>query len=192
MGSAIFPVRLPGTSPVRPSSSKARMPRAAERAKTPTRPVAFSSLSTVITFRSFTGNSSERCGASGNGERVTAVTYGLRPGDYRLLSKLENVEFFPSPNPRAHPSYARIRDFQNVIANWPDNTPVAFWDAGDVLFQGRIDDLWGLVRAHPGELLVVPEPFRYPENPAISAWTSSIRDFKARRERSSCSRPTPS
>jgi hypothetical protein len=119
--------------------------------------------------------------STGNGERVTAVTYGLRPADYRLLSKLENVEFFPSPNPRAHPSYARIRDFQNVIANWPDNTPVAFWDAGDVLFQGRIDDLWGLVRAHPGELLVVPEPFRYPENPAISAWTSSIRNFKAGR-----------
>ena len=112
---------------------------------------------------------------------MTAVTYGLRPGDYRLLSKLENVEFFPSPNPRVHPSYARIRDFQSVIANWPDNTPVAFWDAGDVLFQGPIDDLWGLVEAHPDELLVVPEPFGYPENAVISAWTSSIRDFKARR-----------
>ena len=119
--------------------------------------------------------------ASGNGEKVTAVTYGLRPGDYRLLSKLENVEFFPSPNSRVHPSYARIRDFQSVIANWPDNTPVAFWDAGDVLFQGPIDDLWGLVSAHPDELLVVPEPFGYPENPVISAWTSSIHDFKARR-----------
>jgi hypothetical protein len=119
--------------------------------------------------------------ASGNGEQVTAVTYGLRPADYRLLSKMENVEFFPSPNPRAHPSYARIRDFQSVIANWPDDTPVAYWDAGDVLFQGAIDDLWGLVSAHPDELLVVPEPFAYPENPVISAWTSSIRDFKARR-----------
>jgi hypothetical protein len=119
--------------------------------------------------------------SSGNGEKVTAVTYGLRPGDYRLLSKLENVEFFPSPNSRVHPSWARIRDFQSVIANWPDNTPVAFWDAGDVLFQGPIDDLWGLVRAHPDELLVVPEPLGYPENPVISAWTSSIHDFKARR-----------
>jgi hypothetical protein len=119
--------------------------------------------------------------ASGNREQVTALTYGLRAADYRLLSKMEDVDFYPGPNPRVHPSCARIRDFQSVIANWPDDTPVAYWDAGDVLFQGRIDDLWDLVRAHPDELLVVQEPFGHPENTAISDWTSAIHDFAARR-----------
>jgi hypothetical protein len=68
-----------------------------------------------------------------------------------------------------------------VIADWPGNTPVAYWDAGDVLFQSRIADLWELVGAHPDELLVVQEPFGYPENSAISDWTSSIHDFGAKR-----------
>ena len=118
---------------------------------------------------------------SGNDEPVTALTYGLRPAEYRLLARSENVETSASPNPHAHPSYARVRDFQSVIAQWPANTPVAYWDAGDVFFQSRIDDLWELVRAHPDELLVVQEPFGHPENTAITNWTSSIRDQKASR-----------
>jgi hypothetical protein len=119
--------------------------------------------------------------AAGNNEQVTAVTYGLRPGELGRLSSLRNVEVFPNHNPRDHPSIARIRDFQRVISGWQGNTPVAYWDAGDVLFQGPIADLWDLVRAYPDELLVVQEPFGYPENPAIADWTSSIRDVGARR-----------
>ena len=47
------------------SSKQLQGPNANERpkrAKTPIRPVVFSPLSTVITFRSFTGSFSERCG----------------------------------------------------------------------------------------------------------------------------------
>ena len=43
------------------------------------------------------------------------------------------------------------------MASWPADTPVAYWDAADVVFQDRIAPLWDLVRAHPDQLLAVTE-----------------------------------
>jgi len=79
------------------------------------------------------------------------------------------------------PPVRRLRDFQGVVAGWPSETPVAYWDAGDVIFQGRLGPLWGLVRADPDRLLAVPEPLAHPENTAVARWTLSVRDPEARR-----------
>src|SRR5262249_3897115 len=80
-----------------------------------------------------------------------------------------------------HPANRRLRDFQMPIAALPEDAPVAFWDAGDVLFQGRLEPLWDLVRSHPDELLVVHDALSYPDNAIIKVWTSHIRDPDARR-----------
>jgi hypothetical protein len=79
------------------------------------------------------------------------------------------------------PALRRVHDFQRVIARWPAETPVAYWDAGDVLFQGRLGPLWDLVRAHPESLLVVREPVAIGASPAIEPWVKTIRDPAARR-----------
>ena len=64
----------------------------------------------------------------------------------------------------------------------PPATPVAYWDAGDVFFQSRLEPLWELVRAHPGTLLAAREPSGYPDNPAVVQWTETIIDPAARRD----------
>src|SRR3712207_9120729 len=66
---------------------------------------------------------------------------------------------------------SRVRDFPRVIERWPDDTPVAYWDAGDVLFQGRLAPLWDLVRAHPEKVLAAREPVAIGASPAIVPWT---------------------
>ena len=76
----------------------------------------------------------------------------------------------------------RLRDFQSLLAAWPEDTPVAYWDAGDVLFQDQLAPLWDQVAAHPGMLLVVEEPKGYPENPVIRTWSDHIADPAAREE----------
>ena len=58
---------------------------------------------------------------------------------------------------------------------------MAYWDAGDVIFQDRLQGLWDLVSEHPERLLVVEEPESHPENTAVADWTLSIRDPEARR-----------
>ena len=78
------------------------------------------------------------------------------------------------------PGLSRLRDFQSVLSTWPDDTPVAYWDAGDILFQACLEPLWDLVASHPGVLLVVEEPKSYPDNPVIRTWTDHIIDPEAR------------
>ena len=113
--------------------------------------------------------------AFGNSEIVTAVAYGLRPAETRVLARLEGLEVLSyPPDSQIHPAHRRIRDFATAIADWPKDTPVAFWDAGDVLFQSSLHELWDLVRAHSDELLVVPDPLSYPENKSIDFWVSAI------------------
>jgi hypothetical protein len=119
--------------------------------------------------------------AQGNSEHVTAVTYGLRSGETRVLKRDPDVDVITLPNSLEHPSNRRVRDFQTPIAALPGHIPVAYWDAGDVLFQSRLEPLWDLVRAHPDELLVVPDALGYPENEIINEWTSQIRNPQARR-----------
>jgi hypothetical protein len=118
--------------------------------------------------------------AAGNEETVTAVTYGLFPSEVRRLRRMPAVEVLPIPGNGVVPAIRRLRDFQDAIARWPEETPVAYWDAGDVVFQSRLDTLWPIVRKNPDKLLAVREPFCHPENTAVARWTLSIRDTQAR------------
>ena len=61
------------------------------------------------------------------------------------------------------PPIRRLRDFADVVASWPEATPAAYWDAGDVIFQNRLAPLWTLVRSQPGKLLAVGEPVSFPQ-----------------------------
>jgi hypothetical protein len=118
---------------------------------------------------------------SGNEETVTALAYGLWPTEQRSLAAIAGVEpVFLDENGVA-PAIRRLHDFQAVVARWPDETPVAQWDAGDVVFQASLEPLWELVRGCPDRILAVREPARHPENRAVAEWTLSIRDPEARR-----------
>ncbi len=118
--------------------------------------------------------------ASGNREPLTAVTYGLHPGERGIL-EAAGVEVVARHENGVSSALRRLHDFQDVVARWPEDTPVAYWDAGDVLFQGRLGPLWDLVRADPGRLLVVREPVGIGESPVIVPWTNHIEDPVVRR-----------
>ncbi len=111
---------------------------------------------------------------------MIAVGYGLRPGERRMLSGLRGVTVIQkSPNAQLPPA-RRLHDFGDVVAQLPPRTPVAWWDAADVIFQGKLDPLWRLTQQHPQQLLAVREPTAYPDNPAVESWCLSIRDSKMR------------
>jgi hypothetical protein len=119
--------------------------------------------------------------ASGNREQVSVVAYGLHPGECRIL-EAAGLEVYSRPANGVSSALRRLRDFQDVIAGWPEDLPVAYWDAGDVLFQGNLGPLWDLVRAHPECLLVTREPVGIGESPVIVPWTDHIVDPVVRRE----------
>ena len=79
------------------------------------------------------------------------------------------------------PAACRLRDFQSVIRRLDEYTPVAYWDAGDVVFQSPLRPLWQLIEANPGKLLAVREPFAHPENSAVADWTIGIEEPESRR-----------
>jgi len=108
------------------------------------------------------------------------VVSGLYPSEQRVLAAMPGVEVFVAPND-GHPAHRRLRDFQNAIARWPEETPVAYWDAGDVVFQGRISPLWDLVRADPERLLAVTEVIELARSIVARDWVETIRDLEARR-----------
>jgi hypothetical protein len=120
--------------------------------------------------------------AFGNEEPVTAVGYGLYPSEQRALARARGIELVSLSASQGRPPVRRLRDFQNVLARWPEAARVAYWDAGDVVFQGSLGPLWDLVAAHPDRLLAVREPVGYPTNPAVRAWTTSIHDPVFRRQ----------
>lgn len=115
--------------------------------------------------------------ASGNQQDVVAVGYGLRPGEVRKLSNLPQVRLIHKPHNGQMPPIRRLRDFGDIVMALPKRTPVAYWDAADVVFQGSLDPLWNLIQRHPDRLLAVREPFGYPQNPAVQAWCASISDL---------------
>jgi hypothetical protein len=128
--------------------------------------------------------------AAGNPETVTAVTYRLYPSQERLLAQLPGVEVVAMPG-AGHPSRRRLRDFAAVMAGWPADTPVAYWDAGDVLFQDPIAPLWTMVRSSPDRLLVAREMFEFHQSPPVTAWVESIRDPEARQRALELLMPRP-
>ena len=118
--------------------------------------------------------------AGGNRDPVTAVAYGLHP-DERARLEAAGVEVVAISDNGISPGFRRVRDFADVVSRWPAETPVAYWDAGDVLFQGRLAPLWDLVRAHPDRLLLAREPVEIGRSPMIAKWTRTIIDPANRR-----------
>ena len=83
--------------------------------------------------------------------------YGLRRSEITLLAAEPGVEVVAIADNGVCPALRRLRNFEHVVGGWPDDTPVAYYDAGDVLFQGRLEPLWRQVcRADPERLLVAP------------------------------------
>jgi hypothetical protein len=132
-------------------------------------------------FRRFRYRFLKSLRGSGNHEHVTAVTYGLYPSEQDLLAQSPGVEVIAA-NPDGHPAVRRLRDFQGVLNRWHEQTPVAYWDAGDVVFQGRLRRLWDLVGTYPDQLLAVTEPTRFADNGTIQSWVTTIRDPDARQK----------
>lgn len=114
--------------------------------------------------------------AAGNTDRVHVVGYGLYPSEASLLARLPQVTVLRLPDSRVMPPVRRLHDFQSIVAQLPPTSPVAYWDAADVFFQGSLQPLWRLVRETPDRILAVREPRGYPHNPAIWSWSLSIRD----------------
>jgi hypothetical protein len=119
--------------------------------------------------------------ANGNNEVVTVMGYGLLPEQTRWLERFDGVELFRRPHDGRAVPIRRVEDFQRAMEGWHAETPVAYWDAGDVIIQTRLDELWSLVRANPDKLLAVREPHGHPKNLAVSAWTTSIHDAGCRK-----------
>jgi hypothetical protein len=117
----------------------------------------------------------------GNEEPVLAFGYDLYPSEQRALARLKGVELIAQSSNGVEAAILRLQDFQGAVGKLPPETPVAYWDAGDVIFQDRLSELWSVVRANPARLLVVAEPFGHPENKAVSEWTLSIADPDARK-----------
>jgi Glycosyl transferase family 2 len=117
---------------------------------------------------------------AGNRETVTAVAYDLLPGEHRELAAIRGVEILARPSRGMKPAALRLEHFPEAMAGWPDNTPAAYWDAGDVLFQGRLGPLWEIVRAHPDRILAVREPIAFDQTVVNKDWVESIRDPESR------------
>jgi hypothetical protein len=129
--------------------------------------------------------------SGGNNEQVTAVVYGLYPSERRALMREPRTDILPMPPSEISPARLRVKDFQAIIERLPAATPVAYWDAGDVIFQGSLQPLWETVRANPDKLLAVREPQPFTANVVATDWTLSIRDPKARRETLDLFRQSP-
>jgi hypothetical protein len=119
--------------------------------------------------------------SSGNQQQLIVVAYGLYPSELRLLSALPGVRVIAKRVNGQMPPVRRLTDFADVVTQLAPDTPVAYWDASDVIFQGSLDPLWQLTQQHPEKLLAVREPRGYPYNRAIAGWTRTIRDPNMRR-----------
>jgi hypothetical protein len=120
--------------------------------------------------------------AAGNSESVIPVAVGLYPSERERLARASGVKPVFRSETAEHVARRRLREFAEITSGLPPATPVAYWDAGDVIFQGRLQPLWEMLRIHPGKLLAVREPSGHPDNSAVIAWTESIADPAARRD----------
>jgi hypothetical protein len=120
--------------------------------------------------------------ASGNRIPVSVAAYGLAPTELRALASEALVaEVLERPASGHSPGVRRMLDFQVLLAPHSPSRIVAYWDAGDVLFQERLDALWRVAAENPDRLLVVREPVSHPANPALAAWTLRMPNLAVRR-----------
>ena len=120
--------------------------------------------------------------ATGNNEVVHPVAVGLYPSEGERLVRFRGVQPFFRRETDERVPRRRLREFGEITRALSPATPVAYWDAGDVIFQARLQPLWELLRTHPGKLLAVREPCGHPDNPAVVWWTETITDPAARRD----------
>jgi len=118
--------------------------------------------------------------ANGNTNQVLAIGYGLYPSEAHALSRLPNLLLEVAPNNGQMVPVRRLHDFARLTAGIAADTPVAYWDVADVLFQDSLNPLWRLIATNPRKVLAVAEPKGYPHNAVIPAWSLSIRDQDAR------------
>ena len=130
-------------------------------------------------YRLFLGRFLATLRETGNNEVVTAVVSGLYPSERQRLASIPNVEVFVSSGADV-PARQRLSDFPSVIANWPDDQPVAYWDAGDVVFQASVAPLWDIARANPDRYLAAREVATAEQNTIAREWVETIRNPKSR------------
>lgn len=119
--------------------------------------------------------------ATGNNYPVFVAGYGLSKQQIRRLAKRQEVaEVLNIPETRLCPGVLRVRDFQTFLSQLAPSDNVAWYDAGDVLFQSAIGSIWNIVTANPDKLLAVQEPKSYPENWAVSVWPTRIPNLQLR------------
>lgn len=119
--------------------------------------------------------------ASGNHGPVIALTYGLYPSERRTLERLPNLELLAfDKDPQSHPAWRRYADFQCALRGLPAATPVAYWDAGDIVFQNRLDEIWSTVRRNPCKLLLTRELLGHGENEAVYEWFDEMTNAEHR------------
>lgn len=120
--------------------------------------------------------------AAGNNEVVVPVAIGLDASERERLARVPGVKPVFRGETGEHLARRRLRLFAEITSALPPATPVAYWDAGDVIFQSRLQALWSLVRAHPNKILAAREPSGYPDNPVLVQWTEGITDPASRRD----------
>jgi hypothetical protein len=119
---------------------------------------------------------------SGNKETVIPLALSLYPSEQSRLAQMSNVKPVFRMDDGRFVARQRLRGFQYILKRMSPKAPVAYWDAGDVIFQASLRPLWELVRQHPNKLLVAQEPVRHPESPTITNWTRGIDDPAMRRK----------
>jgi hypothetical protein len=117
---------------------------------------------------------------SGNNEAVIALAMGLNEHERQALLSHPRVKAFFRSDSGRFVGRQRLKAFQEILSGLAPETLVAYWDAGDVIFQAKLEPLWRLLEQSPGKVLAVREPSGYPDNPAVAHWTESIRDPDAR------------
>ena len=119
---------------------------------------------------------------AGNQCEVIAVGYGLYPTELRLLSKMPGVHVINQRVNGQMPPVRRLTDFGMVLQHLPSETPVAYWDTSDVIFQGDLNPLWQLTKEYSDKILAVREPLGFPHNQAIFGWSRTIANPASRRQ----------
>jgi hypothetical protein len=105
----------------------------------------------------------------------------LYPSEQQRLQRVPRLSAVFRPDNGLFVGRQRLRVFRDVLGSMPSEAFVAYWDAGDVIFQGRLEPLWEIVQTNPGKVLAVREPASHPENPYVARWTQGIADPRARR-----------
>ena len=115
---------------------------------------------------------------SGNNETVLAVTSGLTSSERRGLHQSGNVAAMDvRVKGSRHIATDRFKHFAEILRDIPRGSKVAFWDAGDVVFQKSLKGLWKQVEENTSKVAVVAEPWSHRTISARDQWISTTREL---------------